>query len=118
MNWVDFAGLMFGMGVGHAVVDCVLQDPGLFQMGKLKQVGSRWVDGSIHWPYWLLAHGLLNGWAVAIVTDSPILGIAETGAHVSIDLGKMRGVYGVHVDQAAHWACKVAWAYITIKGGV
>ena len=118
MIWPEWASLVFGMGVGHAVIDVYGQDPRLFSMGRFKQVGHRWADGSVHWPYWLLAHGLLNGWAVLLVTDRVDLGMAETVAHIGIDLGKMRGLYNVHVDQAAHWACKLAWAYLTVKGGI
>ena len=120
MNWPEWGSLVFGMGVGHAVIDVVLQDPRISSMAMRKDPNGfqslLYYKG--HWPYWLLAHGLLNGWAVTIITDRPDLGMAEAVAHIGIDLGKMKGLYSVHVDQAAHWICKGVWAYLTVTGGL
>lgn len=116
MDWVLFSYSLWKLCVAHAVTDCFLQDPKLFSVGYFKQPNSSQAyaifgEGG-HWPYWLLAHGLINGLGVAVVTGSLFLGIAETFAHVTIDYGKMKKWYNVHVDQALHFLCKIGWAYI------
>jgi hypothetical protein len=44
-----------------------------------------------------------------VVTGSATLGLLETVAHWAIDFGKCEKWYSIHVDQALHLLCKVAW---------
>jgi hypothetical protein len=41
--------------------------------------------------------------------------MGETVAHFLIDAGKCENLYNIHVDQALHALCKIAWAAILIK---
>jgi hypothetical protein len=72
---------------------------------------------SVPWYYWLTAHALLHGGAVGAIIHAfagnwdLALGfaIAETVIHWFIDFGKCEKLYGIHVDQALHVLCKIAW---------
>ena len=89
--------------MGHAVADFALQSEAMAK-------GKNWrTPYAIPWPYWLTAHALIHGAAVTVVTGSVTLGLCETAAHWLIDLGKCSNKYGIHIDQALHLACKVAW---------
>ena len=116
MDWVLFSCNLWKLCVAHAVTDCFLQDPKLFSVGFFKNPynceANKTFREAGHWPYWLLAHGLMNGLGVAIATSSSGLGIAETLAHIFIDYGKMQKWYNVHMDQAFHLLCKLGWAYV------
>jgi hypothetical protein len=63
----------------------------------------------VPWYYWMAAHALQHGAAVAFVTGSIVLGIGETVAHFFIDLAKCEGRFTIHVDQALHLYCKGCW---------
>ncbi len=67
------------------------------------------------WPYWMTVHALIHGGAVALVTQSVPLGVAETVAHWGIDFGKCERWYNFHVDQALHIAFKVAWVIVATR---
>jgi len=89
----------------HAVADYPLQGDFLAK-GK----NHRFPLPGIPWAQCLLAHAMIHGGAVAIVSGSVILGFAEAVAHAVIDYGKSDGWYGFNTDQGLHIACKVAWA--------
>lgn len=63
----------------------------------------------VPWYQCLLAHSLIHGMAVALITGSVWLGIGETVFHIVIDFGKSHGAYGFNFDQMLHVGCKVAW---------
>lgn len=63
----------------------------------------------VPWYYWMGSHTLMHGAAVALITDCPLLGLAETVAHFAIDVGKCENKYDIHGDQALHLICKVVW---------
>jgi len=62
--------------------------------------------------YHLVAHAGIHGGAVALVTGSVWLGLAEWLAHTIIDELKVKGKTSFAVDQALHIACKAAWLLI------
>lgn len=62
------------------------------------------------WLHCLTAHSLIHGGAVALITGSVWLGIAETVAHWVIDFGKCEEWYGLNADQGMHVGCKFLWA--------
>jgi len=66
------------------------------------------------WMYWLSAHALIHGGAVALATGIWWLGVAETVWHWGIDFGKCDNVIDVHIDQALHLFCKMLWWVIAV----
>lgn len=64
----------------------------------------------VPWFWCLLAHGVLQGAGVGIVSGSLALGAAEMIFHMAIDYGKCAGWYGFTFDQLLHLACKAGWA--------
>jgi hypothetical protein len=96
--------LLFWLIVSHAVCDYPLQGDFLARGKNHKNP----IPG-IPWWHCLLAHALIHGGGVALATGSVPLGIAEVVIHCAIDYGKCDGRYGMHVDQALHIICKVAW---------
>jgi hypothetical protein len=57
----------------------------------------------------MIAHALSHGGAVAIITHSFWLGVAETCAHFYIDYIKCEKHISIHTDQALHIVCKFVW---------
>lgn len=115
---------LWWMLVGHAVMDFSLQtepmargknrhrQPSEALMGALRAGGSQTPPRASlqpSWAYWLTAHALHHGGAVALATGRLDLGLAEAVAHWGIDFGKCEGWYNIHVDQALHITCKLMW---------
>ena len=75
------------------------------------------IAGGVPWYYWLTAHALLHGAAVGVIlrwmnfdwTVVAAVATAETVIHWFIDYGKCEKWYSLHVDQALHIVCKIAW---------
>ncbi len=103
----SFVAVLFGLLVGHAVGDVSLQSAILSQ-SKRKQFSQA------HWFYFLFAHALIHGGAVYVVTGNHYLGMAETACHFVIDYFKCEDKISLAVDQALHFACKVAWALVCV----
>ena len=104
--------------VGHAVMDFWAQSDALAQMKNRNRPNTRAPFGQtpqVMWPYALTAHALHHGMAVAVITGSVSLGMAETISHWLIDFGKCENWYGIHLDQAMHCVCKVAWVLLMGK---
>ena len=98
--------------VGHMVGDFWAQGEAMAR-GKSRKFSMPGEAGFFPpWPYWLSAHALIHGGAVALATQSVSLGVAEAVAHGVIDFGKCEGWYGFHTDQALHVVCKVAWCLL------
>ena len=107
--------LFLKLVVGHAIADFWAQSDALAQMKNRNRPNTRVPPGQkpqIMWPYALTAHAVMHGAAVWIITGSVWLFLAETAAHWLIDFGKCENWYGIHEDQAAHIACKVAWTLL------
>jgi len=62
--------------------------------------------------YHLWAHAGIHGAAVAVVTGSIWLGLAEWLAHTMIDELKVRGRTSFALDQTLHIVCKAVWLLI------
>jgi hypothetical protein len=58
------------------------------------------------------AHAFIHGGAVALITGSLWLGLAETILHAAIDYAKCDGRTSLNQDQALHVACKCLWAVL------
>lgn len=63
----------------------------------------------VPWYQCLIWHAMIHAGAVALITGSLWLGIAEFIAHCLIDFGKCSGWFGFNTDQALHVVCKIAW---------
>lgn len=86
----------------HWVADYPLQGDFL---AKAKQQGPLRL-------YHLIAHSGIHGGAVALVTGSVWLGLAEWIAHTIIDELKARGWTSFALDQVLHIICKAVWLAI------
>ena len=105
------AEMLFYLVAAHALADYPLQ--GDF----LSKAKDRRTDiGKLFWPHALFAHSMIHGGAVAIITGSVGLGVAEVVAHAVTDWLKCEHRIGLHTDQAIHLLCKVAWAAIALHG--
>jgi hypothetical protein len=98
---------LFLLICGHAVADYPLQGDFLAR-GKNHKAPLPGV------PWWicLIAHALIHGGTVMLITENLWLGLAETGVHIVIDFLKCDGRFGFVTDQSLHVGCKVAWALI------
>ena len=93
--------------MGHAVADFALQNQFVADFKSPLKDSSMF--GATIWPYVLLAHGLIHGAVVTLITGNPWLGVAETIAHSVIDYAKCVKWIGWHQDQIAHLICKIVW---------
>lgn len=101
-----YAQILFLMIAGHALCDVPLQPERLSRAKHDRQLVWRMQA--------LLAHGLIHGGAVALITGLWWLGAAETAAHMAIDNAKARGRIGHAADQALHAVCKMVWAALAV----
>jgi len=115
--------LLFFLIAAHALMDFALQtDP--MAVCKCRKANNP-LQATVPWYYWLTAHAVLHGAAVGIVVrwvcafDWPLVAafaLAETVIHWFIDLGKCEKLYSMHIDQAMHVVCKIAWWAIIASG--
>jgi hypothetical protein len=106
--------LFFQLLVGHALVDYPLQ-AGPMAVEKSRHSTTE-LQKRVPWYYWLTAHALLHGGAVAYLTGSLGFGLLETVCHWVIDFAKCEGWTNIHVDQALHVGCKVVWVVMIANG--
>lgn len=102
---LPFVETLWQLILGHSVADFALQSK---HAARMKNRNTD--EGRNIWFQALMAHSLVNGAAVYIITGSMGLGIAETLLHFWIDYGKCDNWYGMTVDQALHIGCKLSWA--------
>lgn len=107
MNWFM---ILFLMLAAHAAFDYSLQGDTV-AINK-SPTANTLLQKHVPWYYWLGAHALMHGGAVACITGSAWLGIAETLAHSVIDYGKCLNKYTIHGDQLLHLVCKFVWLFI------
>lgn len=124
--------LLFWLLVAHSLCDYPLQ-------GEYLAAAKRRNSGhSTPWWIALTAHSLIHAGAVALITGSIALGLAEFVAHWCIDYSKCAHWFdGLNpgrfyqqrtlaqaekraftIDQALHVGCKVAWVvflYVTLS---
>lgn len=103
--------LLFWLLVGHAIADYPLQGDFL---SKAKNRHTS-IPG-IPWWHAMFWHALMHGGAVAYLTGSLALGIAETVIHYGIDIAKCEGKTDFNRDQLLHIACKAAWVLALANG--
>ena len=108
--------LFFKLIIGHAFSDFVFQSD---WMAKTKnpnfRIDPRLIEPQkpqIVWPYVLIAHALVNGGIVYLITGNVWLGFFETVIHWIVDFGKCKNWYGFHIDQMIHILCKLIWSLL------
>lgn len=93
--------------VAHALADYPLQGDFL-----ARAKNHRAPIAGVPWYQALMAHAVIQGGGVYLITGSLTLGLAETVAHAVIDYLKSDGRISFNFDQGAHIACKVLWALL------
>ena len=58
-----------------------------------------------------MAHALVHGGIVYLITGGLVLGVVETVLHAIIDYSKCQHWIGFHVDQGLHIMRKVGYLY-------
>lgn len=96
--------------VGHAVCDFPLQGEAI-AVNKNRNMKTD-LQKSVPWYYWMGAHALTHGGAVALITGMPVLGLLETVCHFGIDFLKCEKIFNIHVDQFLHFVCKTIWIVV------
>lgn len=76
-------------------------------MSKAKNSASP-IPG-VPWFTVLLAHGIIHGAAVALITGIWWLALLEAWIHTLVDDAKCEGKITFNQDQAIHIGCKIAW---------
>lgn len=103
--------LFFLLLAAHALCDFSLQND------FIARFKNRHTEAPVTmWPYVLAAHSLMHGGAVALITDSLLLGCAEALAHAGIDFAKTEGRISFHADQGLHALCKLMWVGCLYRG--
>lgn len=104
--------ILFFLLAAHALLDFPLQGE-VVAINK-SPLAKTELQKHVPWYYWLTAHALVHGGAVALVTGTVWLGLAETVCHFAIDYGKCLHKYSIHGDQFLHVVCKVLWVVILL----
>lgn len=104
--------LFFLLLAAHAALDYALQGDTV-AVNKNPNANTP-LQKHVPWYYWLASHAFTHGGAVALITGSVWLGLAETVAHFTIDYFKCMNKYTIHGDQLLHLVCKIVWVIIWI----
>jgi hypothetical protein len=104
-----FAKLLWLLLVAHILCDFQLQGPSISQAKNHKTATT-----GLPWQGVMMAHGMIHGAAVILLTGSLMLGAIECVAHMTIDYIKNDGLISFKADQALHVACKVVYAVIIV----
>ena len=59
--------------------------------------------------WWLSAHSATHGFAVALLTGIPLLGLMEILLHLIIDWDKVSFRFALALDQRLNFLCKLIW---------
>lgn len=102
--------ILFYLLAGHALCDYPLQGDFLAK-GK----NHRNPIPGVPWYQCLIAHSIIHGGMVTLVTGNLLLGVIETSIHALIDFLKCSNKFGFNTDQFLHVVCKVAWYYLANK---
>lgn len=109
--------LFFKLLIGHAFADFVFQSDTMAQRkNRNRPIDPKSIPPGAKpqaiWFYFLTSHALVHGGVVWLLTGSPWYGLMETFLHWLIDFGKCENKYGIHVDQALHIFCKIAYVLV------
>ncbi len=104
----------FYLVVGHALMDFALQGDAMSR--EKNRHSTTPLQKEVPWFYWLSAHSLIHGGAVAYILHSPLYGMLETGIHWFIDFAKCEKWTNIHQDQFLHVLCKLIWVILYFQG--
>lgn len=104
--------ILFMLIAAHFICDFPLQSDAI-AINKNRNARTE-LQKHVPYQYWGVAHGFCHGAAVALITGSVWLGIAETVCHYIIDFGKCEKYYNIHIDQLLHMVCKIIWVIILV----
>ena len=111
--------LFFQFLVAHAFGDYVFQRDIMAKSKSRHALIYKTASPSFPgWFYWLFSHALVHGGLVFLISGSLLLGGIETVLHTIIDFTKCEHWINLHVDQALHIACKLAYVYVIYHGWV
>lgn len=99
--------------VGHFIADYPLQGEFLAKAKNRK----RPVKG-VPWYQALIAHSMIHGGAVYIITGNPFLFLLEVFLHFLIDDAKCQSKLDFNTDQALHIGCKLLYFAILLPFGL
>ena len=109
--------------MAHAVTDYALQSMTVSTNKSRHAPPPPDYDPKLHgplqttWPYYMFGHAAVNAAGVYLFSGGNIsLAVLEFGFHSVIDILKTERVYGVHVDQALHFATKLFYAALLYWG--
>ncbi len=105
--------VLFQLIIGHAFADFAFQSEAMSRYKNRRTPPSPppGQEPVTCWHYWLLAHALIHGGTVYFITQSALLGLWESIAHIVIDFLKLEDSISLHTDQLLHIICKIIWAY-------
>lgn len=103
---VGFLVTLWWLLVGHALADFTFQNDTM-AVNKNRHLND--ISKGVPWYYWMTAHSLIHGGMVTILTANPFLGILESFLHWGIDFAKCEKWTNIHIDQALHALCKIAY---------
>ena len=104
--------------IGHAVMDFPLQGE-FIATGKNWRLLEKLKDPARPpqiWIWCMIAHCLMQGASVWVVTGSFLIGLIELTLHWFIDVAKCSGKTSFHQDQGMHYLCKLAYAAALYAG--
>jgi hypothetical protein len=101
--------ILFLLFAGHAVVDYGLSTSYVAFAKSHKRK-----EGEGVWPWVLLAHSLMHGGSVFLVTGNVVLGVGELLLHAATDYLKSDGKLSYGADQAIHYITKVIWVVVLL----
>ena len=112
--------MLFFLLAGHALADYALQTEPM-AVCKCRRAEHP-LQATVPWFYWLTAHALIHGATIGFLVrwfgfdwNAAVgLGLAEMTAHWVIDYAKCNRFFGIHIDQALHALCKIAW-FVVLK---
>ena len=106
---IESFNLLILLILAHFVCDFVLQSD---RMAVEKSPGK---DITLHWGWWLGSHAATHGFAVALLSGVPLLGLMETFLHAIIDWLKIRYRLTLALDQSLHLLCKLTCVLLLVK---
>lgn len=124
LNWSLYSpiAIFFLLLCGHALADFALQNEWVATNKSRHALDKYLLEDRekmlVIWPYLLTAHALHHGLMVFLVTQRPVLGLAETIVHWASDFAKCEGWYDFHVDQFVHIGSKIAWTALIATGAL
>lgn len=101
--------MIVALVLAHLVADYTLQGDNV-ATGKNRNLDP--AKFGVPWYYWMAGHAATQALLVGFICNSMLFGMIEFVLHFVIDTGKCEKKYGIHVDQALHIICKIAYVVL------